>query len=186
MQRHAGQVYDEWLVLRAQDADREALAELVARWHPRLVGYALGLTGEEALARDAVQAAWLAAGRGIGRLDDPARFPAWICRIVSNKCADAIRRASRDRASARALARDKPAGTSNPSALASDSEETARVRGALARLGAAQRELLSLHYGSGLGVHDLASMLGVPMGTIKSRLHAARNELRAILERNMS
>lgn len=72
----------------------------------------------------------------------------------------------------------------NPAVAAGDSDETERVRRAIRLLGAAQREILGLHHGAGLAVADIASMLGVPEGTVKSRLHAARSELRAILERS--
>lgn len=181
--RTSEQAYDEWLVLRAQDGESAALGELVRRWHARLVGFAMGLTRAEDEARDAVQDAWLAAARGIGRLDDPARFPAWVCRIVANKCADRSRRGQRDRRVERQRARDDPGGIVNPSSPAGDSDEAERVRAALRRLGPAQREVLGLHYGAGQGMSAIAEVLGVPEGTVKSRLHAARAELRSVIER---
>jgi RNA polymerase sigma-70 factor (ECF subfamily) len=181
--RSSEQVYDEWLVLRAQDGETAALAELVRRWHPRLVGLAVSITGSEHDARDAVQEAWLAAARTLVRLGDPARFPAWICRIVANKCADAVRRARGDRLAARGKAGEQPAGIVNPSSAAGDLEEAGRIRRAMARLGPDQRHLLGLHYGAGLGMGAMAEALGVPEGTVKSRLHAARNELRSAMER---
>lgn len=181
--RTSEQIHDEWLVLRAQDGEPEALGELVRRWHPRLVGFALGLTGSEEDARDAVQAAWLGAARRLARLGDPARFPGWICRIVANKCADGIRRAQRERRAARGRAGEEPRESANPVKGAGDCDEAAEVRRALRRLGPAQREILGLHYGAGLGMEEIGAVLGVPTGTVKSRLHAARNELRSLLER---
>lgn len=179
------QIYDEWLVIRSQDGEQAALSELVTRWNARLVGLAIGLTGRDEAARDAVQFAWLAAARDIRRLSDPARFPEWICRIVSNKCADFIRHAQRQRRLDRGKAANQSAETVNPSASASDREATSRLRLAIAAMPPAQRELLALHYGASLGVATIAQMLRVPVGTVKSRLHAARNELRNTLERNM-
>lgn len=183
MERTPDQIYDEWLVLRSQDGERSALAELVTRWNPRLVGFAIGLTGREDAARDAVQSAWLAAARDMRRLNDPARFPEWICRIVANKCADLVRRATRARRVERGRAGNLSVETVNPSAAASDFDESARLRRAIAGLPSSHREILGLHYGASLGVAGIASMLGVPVGTVKSRLHAARNELRTSLER---
>ena len=183
--RTPDRIHDEWLVLRAQDRDGAAMAELVTRWNGRLVGFAIGLTGDEAAARDAVQGAWLAAARDIGRLRDPARFAAWMCRVVANRCADRARRESRRHRTEEATARESVERSVNPADAAGDGDETERVRRAIRLLGAAQREILGLHHGAGLAVAEIASMLGVPEGTVKSRLHAARSELRAILERNM-
>ncbi|MBX3315653.1 MAG: sigma-70 family RNA polymerase sigma factor [Phycisphaeraceae bacterium] len=182
-ERMPDQIYDEWLVIRSQDGEPGAIAELVARWNGRLLGFALGITRREDSARDAVQAAWMAAARDIGRLRDPARFPAWILRLVSNKCADAARRDRRARRAERGRARDLGERIVNRTASASDLDERSEVREAIATLGPAQREILGLHYGAGLGIAEIASCLGVPAGTVKSRLHAARAELRAILER---
>ncbi len=183
IERTPEQIYDEWLVIRSQDGEREAFAELVGRWHARLVGFAVGVTGRDDVARDAVQAAWIAAARDITKLNDPARFPEWICRVVRNKCVDCVRRAQRVRRVERGRAAEESAGIVNPSVAASDLEEEARVRRAIAGLGASHREILGLYYGASLGVARIAAMHGVPPGTVKSRLHAARNELRSILER---
>jgi RNA polymerase sigma-70 factor (ECF subfamily) len=184
MERTPDRIYDEWLVLRSQDGERDAFAELVGRWNGRLVAFAVGLTGREDTAQDAVQSAWLVAAREVGRLNDPARFPEWICRIVRNKCVDAVRRAQRTRRLERGSGKEISKEASNPSAAASDLEETSRLRSAIAGLAPAQREILGLHYGASLGLASIAEILGVPVGTAKSRLHAARNELRIFLERN--
>lgn len=184
MERTPDQIYDEWLVLRSQDGDARALSELVTRWNGRLVGFAIGLAGDEGAARDAVQSAWLAAARDIGRLRDPARFVAWMCRVVANRCADEARRERGRRRAERT--RDDSNETMNAATAADDSEEVSRLRRAISMLGPTQREILGLHHGAGIPVADIASMLGVPEGTVKSRLHAARGELRSILEGNRS
>lgn len=184
MERTPDRIYDEWLVLRSQDGERPAFAELIQRWNTRLIGLAVGLTGREDIARDAVQTAWLAAAKDLNRLQDPARFPEWLCRIARNKCVDAVRAAQRDRRLERAMAAENLTQSVNPSAAASDLEETALLRKAIAGLHPAQREILGLHYGAALGLASIAEIVGVPEGTAKSRLHAARNELRTILERN--
>lgn len=181
--RTPDRVYDEWLVIRSQDGERAAMGELVMRWNARLVGLAVGLTGREDAARDAVQAAWLVAARDIGRLNDPARFPEWMCRMVSNKCADFVRCAQRQRRLERGKAANQSVESVNPSAVVGDLEETRRLHVALAAMAPAQREILALHYGASLGVANIAEMLRVPVGTVKSRLHAARSELRETIER---
>lgn len=177
MSRSTESVYDELLVLRAQAADADAFAELFSRWNPRLTAYAFRLTGRRDAAQDAVQETWLAILRGLDRLEDPARFPAFAHRIATRRCADWTRRVVRDR---RALASACEANARETGAeLASD---THRLRDALARIPVAFRVAVTLHYLHDLSVAEIAGLLGVPAGTVKSRLHDAREKLRSALD----
>jgi len=89
-------VLDELLVLRCQDGEANAFEELVGHWQRKLLRHALHLTGDADGANDVVQEAWFAIVRGIGRIDDPARFPAWAYRIVTHKAATGSASASAD------------------------------------------------------------------------------------------
>ncbi len=170
-------------MLQCQEGDGDALKTLIARWQPRLARLAWRLTGEREAARDVVQDAWLAIVRGLKRLDDPARFRWWAYRIVTNKCADWIRRRSVRRSAAQEL-RDAAASTRDDSSNQTDSaNDVARMRDAMAKLPDEQRAVLSLHYLDEMGVREIARVLGVPDGTVKSRLHHARNRLKEALER---
>jgi len=184
MRRTAEDIHDEWLVLRSQSGDESALPQLVDRWHGRLTAHARRLTGDADAAREASQEAWLAIVRGLPRLNDPARFAPWAYRILTYKCRDWIRRRSRDRA--RGLRHQSAAGaeTSIPAPTPDQSadEPMTAVRAAMRRLSADHRAVLDLHYLDGLGVMEIALALGVPAGTVKSRLHHARGRLRAIIE----
>lgn len=183
MKRTPEVIYDEWLVLRSQDGDADALRILAGRWHGRLLRHAARLTNDADGAAEAAQEAWLAIVRGLRRLDDPARFPAWSLRIVSFKCADWIRARSRDR--------ERWSGSqgieTTPSAPAEDltqhDDDLARLRAALRTLSADHRAALSLHYLEGMSVDDIAHALNIPPGTVKSRLHHARARLKETLER---
>lgn len=180
MQRRLDDIQDELLVLESQAGDRNALRQLVARWQPRLLRLAWRLTGDVDAARDATQEAWLAIVRGLRRLSDPSGFPAWACRIVANKCADWVRR--------RAAERKHTGGPMHPEAVGDAPVKGASgstdVRSALAGLAPDQRAILCLHYLEGMRIADIANTLGIPPGTVKSRLHAARLRLRQALERN--
>jgi RNA polymerase sigma-70 factor (ECF subfamily) len=169
---------DELLVLRCQDGDAEAFDRLVRRWQKRLWRHAFRLTGRADAAWDALQEAWMAAVRGIRRLDDPARFRQWVYRIVSNKCADWVRGVSRRRRLSEELSRQ--GGQSSPRDAAPDDADTLAV--ALRRLSGDHRAVLSLRYLEGFGTAEIADILGLREGTVKSRLHYARNELKRILE----
>jgi RNA polymerase sigma-70 factor (ECF subfamily) len=175
MNRSAEQVRIEWLVLRCQSGDAFALAELVTIFQPRLVKHACYLCRpDEAAALDAVQESWLAIVRGINRIEDPATFRAWAYRIVTNKCADRIR----------SIVREREAMDRRPPIASHDATEDSVVLDAMVKVGPDQRAILSLRYLEDMSTREIAAVLEVPEGTVKSRLHQARNELKQILERS--
>jgi len=90
-------VYDELLVLRWQSGEADAMSELVDRWHARLFRHIRRLTDSVDDAMEVIQESYLAMIRGIMKLDDPAKFPAWAYRIASNKAADYVRKKLRHR-----------------------------------------------------------------------------------------
>lgn len=183
MGRTQDDIQDELLVLRCQDGDGEALRSLVARWQPRLGRLAWRLTAEREAARDIVQDAWLAIVRGLKRLDDPARFRVWAYRIVSNKCADWIRRRSVQRSVARELRDTATTQTGGAATDRQSADDVGRLRAALDELPDEHRAVVSLHYLDGLGVAEIAAVLDVPKGTVKSRLYHARDRLKQAMER---
>jgi RNA polymerase sigma-70 factor (ECF subfamily) len=179
MTRSASQIYDELLVLRARDGDAAAFAELYSRWNGRLTGHAYRLTGRVDAAHDAAQETWLALLRGLERLDDPARFPGFAHRILARRCADWARQAG-IRRRAHATSADRTASAHDGGAEASS--DLQRLREALARIAVSRRVVITLHYLHGLSVAEIAETLQLPEGTVKSRLHDAREQLRAALE----
>ncbi len=169
-------IVDELLVMHCQDGRPGAMDKLVRRWHRPLWRHARRLTGKPDAAWEVVQEAWVGICRGLGRLDDAARFRPWAYRIVTNKAADWIRKRQRGRAD------QFDEQTAPPPALARDDGAVDRVRAGLARLGVEHRTVMSLRYLDGFTVAEIAHVLDVPAGTVKSRLHNARNELKRILE----
>jgi RNA polymerase sigma-70 factor (ECF subfamily) len=175
-------IYDELLVLRSQDGDRQALDELVGRWQGRFVRAASRFTGgDRDAAQDAVQEAWMAIVRTLGRLDDPARFGPWAHRIVRNKAIDSVRGRGRRQRMAADLA-GMPAAAEPGSAGAAERPERHALVEALRGLPPKQRVLLSLFYQEGFSIGEIAGILEVPAGTVKTRLHRARNQLKQVLE----
>jgi RNA polymerase sigma-70 factor (ECF subfamily) len=174
------QVLDELLVMRCQDGEADALEQLVLRWEGRLWRHAQRLTGDEAAAWDVLQESWLAVVRGIRRLADPATFGRWVYRIVTNKCADFIRRAARDRRLAERMQERARAAAAPPRPAAGGRCEA--IRAALERLSPDRQVILALRYREEFTTAEIAEILGVAAGTVKSRLHHARNELKRIVE----
>lgn len=184
MSRTPEDIQDELLVADCQHGDRAALRTLIARWQPRLLRLAWRLTSEREAARDITQDAWLAIVSGLRRLDDPALFRSWVYRIVANKCTDwtrrniARRKATADWQNAATLAAD---GSDNQA-----NDEVRTMRALLSTLSDEQRVILALHHLDGLGIAEIALVLNIPAGTVKSRLFHARCQLKQAIERNES
>jgi RNA polymerase sigma-70 factor (ECF subfamily) len=172
---------DSWLVLKAQEGDVPAFEALVGRWQDRLWRHAWRLLGDEEQAWDALQEGWIAIARGLARLHDADAFPAWAYRIVTNKCRDLIRRESRRRHTIQSYLEDlEVTGAARADPPEPGQGET--LEAALAALPGPDRAILALRYQEDLDLEDIAHILGVPAGTVKSRLHRARQRLRHTLE----
>jgi len=168
---------DDYLILKCQEGSSEAFDGLVRRWQPRLWRHALRLTGREDAAWDVVQESWIAITRGLASLRDAGAFRRWAYTIVSRKAATWQRRRRREE---RDIACDPESlEASRPSV----DPAVLRLRDALLRLSPDRRTLLALHYLEEFELWEIAEILGVPEGTVKSRLYHARKELKAICER---
>lgn len=165
---------DQVLVLYCRTGDAEAFRALVGRWQERLWRHAYRLTGREDAAWDVLQESWIAIARGIAGLAEPESFPAWAYRIVTRRAAEAVRGR-------------RPADELDENHTAAPAPEPDNgvelLRAALRHLSGERRALLALHYVDGLQLRELAEVLGIPEGTVKSRLHHARERLRAHIER---
>ena len=185
--RKTEHILDEWLVLAARDGNAAAFEALVRRLQPGMKRHAWRLSGNGSAAADITQESWLAVARGLRRLHDPAGFRGWVFRIVTHKAADWVRKQERNRELTKTVASREPMRRSSD--LESDAANEAgasqrQLRDAIAQLSPELRAVVSLHYGEGLAVADVAQALGIPPGTVKSRLHNARERLRHLLERS--
>ena len=169
---------DEYLVLLSQAGSTDAMDGLARRWTPRLLRYAsrmLGGSSESAeMARDVVQETWVGAIRGLSGLRDPAQFPAWIYGIATRKCADAIRSQCAPETARRRI---RSRSASAPGRQLSVEHRIDMATG-IRQLPPKQRATVHLFYGEDLTVEEIASALGIPAGTVKSRLHQARQALK--------
>ena len=180
MNRKAETVLDEYLVLAAQHGSEDAFRRLVIRWTPGLRRHAGRVLLDADAASDAVQDAWLAIAKGLGRLDDPTRFPGWAFAITTRKCVDEVRRRQRRREVTRRVADDL--SVASAVVARDDPDQTLDLVEAVSALPADQRLLASLYYGEDLSIEEIANAFRIPAGTVKSRLHAIRLSLKARLE----
>lgn len=165
------------LVERAARGDRDAFDVLMSDALHRLYAVARLILRDADLAEDAVQEALLHCWRELPRLRDVDRFDAWLHRLLVNAAMDQHRRRRRFRATVRLLP-DRPDARDFAVDLALADE----LRGAFERLRTDHRAALVLHHYLGMTAAEIAEVLGIPVGTAKSRLHYAAEAMRAAVD----
>jgi RNA polymerase sigma-70 factor (ECF subfamily) len=165
------------LVERARDGDDVAFSELVDLDGDLCYAIAYRILRDVERAQDAVQQAFLLAWRELPRLRDAERFSPWLHRLLVNACYEEYRRHRRWTSRIRALPVDGPA-SADPTVSVDDRDALDR---AFLRLTPQHRAVFVLHHHAGLQLADIAEIVGVPVGTVKSRLHHATRSLRAAL-----
>jgi RNA polymerase sigma-70 factor (ECF subfamily) len=170
-----------FLVLRAQSGDREALDALLASVQEPLHRYVLSLVRERHLAEDVLQETFVRVYRKLGWLREPALFRAWAYRVATR---EAFRHLKRERRWAEQV-RDEGALKSLPAPPPREALApalSARLRDSVAGLSPASRAVVVLYYLHEMTLEETAAVLGVPLGTVKSRLayglEALRRQLR--------
>jgi RNA polymerase sigma-70 factor (ECF subfamily) len=171
---------DAGLLRRIGRGDEDAMAAFY-REHGRVVlAQVLLVTGERVLAEEIVQDTMLAVWRGAGSFRGESSVRSWVIAIARRQTRDRLR-ARRLRVADDAFLADQPGSGPGPEMTALDRAELAEVRVAIRDLALAHREVLGLAFGSGLSLPEVAGVLGIPVGTVKSRLTAARKALSRIL-----
>jgi RNA polymerase sigma-70 factor (ECF subfamily) len=173
---------DADLVGRVRLGDHGAADLLLRRYIRSCRAVALAVTGSEADADDACQDAFVTAMERIDGCRDPARFGAWLLRIVRNRARN-LRRREKVRRS-EPLEENAAAGASSAAAALELNELRERLRAALAMLPEVQREVVLLYDLEGWKHEEIAGLLELPQGTVRSHLHHARRRLRQILKEN--
>jgi RNA polymerase sigma-70 factor (ECF subfamily) len=164
------------LLEAARRGDHEAFEALAIAVSGRLYTVARLILRDTHLAEDAVQETLVHIWRSLPTLRDLDRFDAWSYRLVVNACADAGRQRRRLSAEVRLIT--PPAG-SDATAEAADRDQLER---GFRHLSPDQRTVLVLHYYVGLPAREVAEVMGIPVGTAKSRIHYATEIMRAALE----
>jgi RNA polymerase sigma-70 factor (ECF subfamily) len=183
MLKSRNQIYDELLILKCQAGDKTAFEELVERWEKRLWHYAYKVTGSDSAAWDIVQECWLGIIKGIRKLEDAAIFPQWAFRILNNKCADWLLK--------RHLQSKLDSEISKEIQNESDERQNIDINSellyaAIVKLSSEPRALLMLRYHEDFDMGQIAEILDVPEGTVKSRLHRTLNQIREMIGRHQN
>lgn len=165
------------LVELAINGDEDAFASLMVVAGDRLLAIAYRILREIPAAEDAVQIAFLAAWRDLGTLRDPRLFEPWLTKLLVRSCYAEARRTRRWTANVRSLPLEGPSGADTTVSVV-DRDQLDR---AFRRLTTEQRAVFVLHHYAGWSQPELAQMLEVPLGTVKSRLHYVTETLRAAI-----
>jgi RNA polymerase sigma-70 factor (ECF subfamily) len=169
---------DAELIGRAQHGDEEAFASLAVAVGDRLHAVAHRILRDTDLAEDATQQALLTIWRDLPQLRDPARFDAWSYRLLVRACYAEGRRTRRWAPNLLLLSVDHPADSEGFSSVV-DRDQLER---GFRRLSIQHRSVVVLHHYLDMPLDEVAETLGVPVGTVRSRLHHAMRGLRAALE----
>jgi len=169
---------DTDLVTRAQHGDEEAFASLAVAAGDRLHAVAHRILRDIELAEDATQQALLAIWRDLPQLRDPARFDAWSYRLLVRACYAEGRRHRQWTPNMRLLSSDEPMQADGASSVV-DRDQLER---GFRRLSIDHRAVVVLHHYLDMPLDQVAETLGVPAGTVRSRLHHAMRGLRAALD----
>ncbi len=166
---------DDELVERYLRGDRGAFAELVARHERRVYNLAFRMLGRREDADDAMQEAFLACLRKLGGFRGTSAFTTWLHRVTVNVCYDALRKRARERPTGEEV--EPPPGPDHADAAIAGVD----VQRALLRIPEEFRAVLVLHDVQGVPHDGIAQAIGIPVGTVKSRLHRGRVALARVL-----
>ena len=176
---------EDTVVARMALGDRHALAELYARYERPLLTYLRLLTSDAGLAEELLQDTLLAAWTGAHGYAGKASVLGWLLGIARRRAHDTLRRRALQVVDAAALD-PLPAPEPEPEDLLLARAAEEELTMAIDRLAPIHREVLMLTFVHELSYHDLSEVLGIPLGTVKSRLHQAKRALREILHANGS
>ena len=179
MQAHKETIYQELLVLRCRRGDKQAFQELVQQWEKRLFYYVRRLVGTEEDAWDTLQQVWIEVLKGIRSLKNPDNLAIWLYRLARNKALSRLR--------IRYKHSEHLDGSCDVEQIEATEEipsfeDPERVHSGLSQISLAHRDVLTLHFLRDLSVQQIAEVLAIPLGTVKSRLYYAKRALRDVLE----
>ncbi len=181
------------LVRLCKKGDREAFGALVEEYQARIVNIAFGMLSDRDDAMDAAQETFIRIYRAIGGFNEKSSLSTWIYSICKNVCSDALRKRQRTirGASIEASAADEDSKVIEPADADADPEQRyiknerqRLVKKALSELKPEYREMITLYDLNGLSYEEIAEVLDIPIGTVKSRLSRARDGLKKKLLEN--
>lgn len=178
MAESADSVYWQLLVVRCQVGDRIAIEELIARCQPRLRGFLFKLLAGKVNVDDLAQDVWMDVFHDLPRLANPGAFLPWFYRIARNRAYRILRSKPPENHSIE----DFDVAQQSTESAEFTLEDAAAVHAAMDRLTPQHREVLLLRFMEDMSYHDIAAVAGCNIGTVRSRIHNAKQLLRKIIQ----
>lgn len=173
MKKNTEHLIDAFLVRAAQNGDAQAFDQLLKRWQPKLVAYACSQLQDAELAQDASQDTLLKVSQTLSTLVDAQTFPKWIYQILHRRCVDHIRNLQRKR---------RYESEEVQYDIQQTESEPIDLHRAIQRLQPPSAQVIRLFYFEGFSALEIADILDIPTGTVKSRLFSARELLKTMME----
>ncbi len=174
-----GDVRFHLTVLRCQAGDDRAFADIMQAFEGRTLSYLSALVGDDA--EDVQQEVWISVFRNIQELTNPAAFRTWLFRLARHRAIDWLRRQKRERELLEEAALEP--GFFGDDADGDLSLDEAALQRIVSGLPPPQREVLLLRYRDDLSYAEIAVVVGLPIGTVRTRIHHAKQKLTAHLKR---
>lgn len=182
------------LIKRCQQGDLEAFEQLIAAYEKKMINYCWRMLGNPSDAEDAAQEVFIKVFRFIESFTGQSSFSTWLYRIASNVCLDILRKKKRQPADTVSLYQSGAEGDEfvlpveddapSPYESAQLNEAQRALNAALAQLGEEQRRVIILRDIEGFSYDEIAAVMHVPPGTVKSRINRARKSLQKLLEKD--
>lgn len=169
--------YNEWLVIRCKQGERQALELLIAAWEKRYYLYAYNRLKNSEAAKDVVQDSFISISRNIVKLRDASAYPKWGFRILERRCIDWLRKTIRERETI-----EFP-GELPEIAIDDEDAEKLDIEQLLDKFDSKTATLVRLFYLEGFDLKEIGEILSIPAGTVKSRLFYARKLMASTLEK---
>ena len=174
---------DEQLMLRLKDGDRQAFNEIVNRYRDRMVSYACRMVGNAELAQDVAQETFVRVYKSASTFRDDGRFSPWLYKIASNVCLSERSKRARE---ALNVDYDTLEDMHDSGVLVEDQVMATltaqRLSRGIGKLNSSHKAVVVMHVYQGLTYVEIGEALGIPTGTVKSRLFYAIRKLRDVLE----
>ncbi|MFY0593137.1 RNA polymerase sigma factor [Roseivirga sp.] len=180
MERSSDHIFDELLVIRSQEGDKEAIGLLWKRWSPRILKWSASFLKDQEEAYEIAQESWISIFKSIHKLKDPALFRFWAYRIVQRRSADFIKKQQQLRFATQDAQKDKEHLVTQTEEEVSKTDLMLR---SIKELPLLHQEMLRLFYLEKHSIKMISSLLNLAEGTIKSRLFYARKELKNKLKK---
>jgi len=171
--------YDEWLIYRIKSGERSAYKLLAEKWYAKLIKHIYLIVRDKEVAKDIAQDTWSVVITKLHYLKEPGNFKVWLFRIAKNKSFDWIKQETRKRDYNNEIRKDADEIEETSSA----EDDIQKLKNAMRKLTESEQQILNLFYLESCNIREIHKIIGIPIGTIKSRLFKAREHLKEIITR---